>query len=497
MSADQAALTQYRPAGSLDAATALLPYTGPWTPKLAAHLLRRAGFGGSPTEIDAAAAAGMNGAVDGLINFSHDTMPAAPDADLSFGPGVAPEQERQANAAMTLWFLNRLLLSPNPLLERMTYFWTNHFTSAIGAGVTPTLLVNQYALFRRYALGNFRDLTHEVSRDPAMLYYLNGAQNNARHPNENYARELMELFTLGIGNYTEDDVRESARSFSGWTVDRQTMTARFVPRLHDDGQKTFLKQTGAFTGDDIIEIILKQPAAAQFVAHKFLRHYVYDQPEPELVDATADVLRSSGYDVRVLMNTLLRSNVFYSARAYRALIKCPLEVAVGTMKIVGAAEFTPRLANGIVAMGQVPMRPPNVAGWPGGAQWMNQSTELARLNFINQLVYAIPAANSPAMTAQTTSSMTPAAPVGPPAMPAMSSPAEWIGATQTDPGAVAERVIWVTVQDDVNESQRSSILSYLQTDGVGNLVQLNGENLDEKVRGAMSLAMATAPYQLA
>ena len=497
MSADQAATTQYRPAGSLDAASALLPYRGPWTPKLAAHLLRRAGFGGSPTDVQNAAAAGMNAAVDGLINFSRDPMPQAPDADLSYGPDTTPEQKRQANIAMTMWFLNRLLLSPNPLLERMTYFWSNHFTSSVDGGVTPQMLVNQYALFRRYALGNFGELTHEVSRDPAMLYYLNGAQNNKRHPNENYARELMELFTLGVGNYTEDDVRESARSFTGWTVNRQDDTANFVPRLHDDGQKTFLGQTGNFNGDDIVDILLRQPVAAQFVARKFLRHFVYDDPEPELINAAADILRSSGYDVRALMNALLRSNVFYSPRAYRALIKSPLEVAVGSMKIVGAAEFTPRLAGGIVAMGQIPMRPPNVAGWPGGAQWMNQSTELARLNFTNQLVYAAKMPTPPAMSASAAPAMT-AATVGPPAMPAMASPADWLGGTvQTDPGVVAERIITITVQDDANEKQRSDILSYLQTDGVGNLVTLNGENLDEKVRGAMSLSMATAPYQLA
>jgi uncharacterized protein (DUF1800 family) len=498
MSAVQAATTQYRPAGSLDAATALLPYTGPWTPKLAAHLLRRAGFGGSPTEIDNAAAAGMNAAVDALINFSHDSMPQAPDADLSYGRLTTPEQKRQANIAMTMWFLNRVLLSPNPLLERMTYFWSNHFTSSVDGGVTPQMLVNQYALFRRNALGNFSDLTHQVSQDPAMLFYLNGAQNNKRHPNENYARELMELFTLGVGNYTEDDVRESARSFTGWTVNRQDYTAQFVPRLHDDGQKTFLGQTGNFNGDDIVDILLRQPVAAQFVAHKFLRHFVYDDPEPELVAAAADILRSSGYNVRVLMNGLLRSNVFYSPRAYRALIKSPLELAVGSMKLVGATEFTPRLAGGIVGMGQIPMRPPNVAGWPGGAQWMNQSTELARLNFANQLVYATPVANVQATAASMAPAMATSPPSGPPAMPAMSTPMEWIGGANTaDPGAIAERIIWIALQDDANESQRSSILSFLQTDGVGNLVTLNGENLDEKVRGAMSLAMATAPYQLA
>jgi uncharacterized protein (DUF1800 family) len=423
----------------------------------------------------------MHAAVVRLLNFGPDLLPQTPDADLSYGPGTPPEQVRAANLAIQLWFLNRCLQTTNPLQERMVYFWSNHFTSSVGGGATPAMLVNQYDLFRRFALGKFGDLTHQVSHDPAMLFYLNGAQNNKRHPNENYARELMELFTLGVGNYTEDDVRESARAFTGWTVNRTTGEAVFVPRLHDDGNKTFLGQTGNYNSDDIVNILLRQPATAQFVARKFLRAFVYDDPEPELVAAAADQLRSSGYDVRVLMNTLLRSNVFYSQRAYRALVKSPLELAIGTLKIVGAPEVPIPVDGAIGAMGQVTMRPPNVAGWPGGALWLNQSTLLARLNFVNRLLATNrnPAASAaPAMTLGTASS--------------------WLGdVAMTDPGAVAERVLWLTVQDDVTESQRGQVVSYLQTDGVGNFVALNGENIDEKIRGAMSLAMALPSYQLA
>ena len=465
MSADQSTVSQYRPSGSLDPASALSPYVGPWTPKLAAHLLRRAGFGGSSAEVDSAAAAGMHATVVRLLNFGPDVLPQSPDADLTYGPGTPPEQVRAANLAIQLWFLNRCLQTTNPLQERMVYFWSNHFTSAVGAGATPAMIVNQYDLFRRFALGNFGELTHEVSRDPAMLFYLNGAQNNKRHPNENYARELMELFTLGVGNYSEDDVRESARAFTGWTVNRMTGEAVFVPRLHDDGTKTFLGQTGDFNSDDIINILLRQPATAEFVARKFLRAFVYDDPEQELVSAAAGQFRSSGYDVRALMTTL---------------------------KIVDASEVSVAVDGAIGAMGQITMRPPNVAGWPGGAQWLNQSTLLARLNFVNRLL----AASRPARPAAASTG----APAGAAAAPAMTMAASgsWLGdVSMTDPGAVAERVLWITVQDDVTESQRSQVVSYLQTDGVGNLVALNGENIDEKIRGAMSLAMALPSYQLA
>lgn len=494
MSADPSTISQYRPTGSLDPASALAPHVGPWTPKLAAHLLRRAGFGGSSADVDAAVSAGMHAAVEKLLNFGPDLLPQSPDADLSYGPGTPPEQVRAANIAIQLWFLNRCLQTTNPLQERMVYFWSNHFTSAVGGGATPAMLVAQYDLFRKFALGNFGELTHEISRDPAMLFYLNGAQNNKRHPNENYARELMELFTLGVGNYSEDDVRESARSFTGWTVDRIAGTSRFVPRLHDDGAKTFLGQTGNFSGDDIIDIILRQHATARFVATKFLSAFVYSDPEPELVSATADIFRSAGYDVRTLMNTLLRSNVFYSPRAYRALVKSPLELAIGTLKLVGASAVTLPVDGAISAMGQIPMRPPNVAGWPGGALWLNQSTLLARLNYVNRLINA----NRPGQTAQANAGMGMKSDQGAPSAMVMASTADWMGgAAMTDPGALAERVLWLTVQDDATQSQRSQIVSYLQTDGVGNLVPLNGENIDEKIRGAMSLAMALPSYQLA
>ena len=470
-----------------------MPFTGQWTPKLAAHLLRRAGFGGSSAEVQSASAAGLHAAVDKLLNFGPDLLPQSPDADLTFGRGTPPAQQRAANVAIQLWFLNRCLQTTNPLQERMVYFWSNHFTGAVGGGATPAMLVNQYNLFRQYALGNFGELTHAVSRDPAMLFYLNGAQNNKRHPNENYARELMELFTLGVGNYSEDDVRESARAFTGWTVDRFTGEARFAPRLHDDGSKTFLGQTGDFNGDDIIGIILRQPAAAQFVAHKFLRAFVYDDPEPELVNAAADLFRSSGYDVRALMSSLLRSNVFYSPRAYRALVKSPLELAIGTLKILGVSAVTTPVDGAISAMGQIPMRPPNVAGWPGGAQWLNQSTVLARLNFVNRVINTTRPAAAQAGPDMTMSQGRP------PAAMSMLAPTDWVGGgvSITDPGAVAERVVWLAVQDDLTQSQRSEIVSYLQTDGVGNLVPLNGENIDEKIRGAMTLAMALPSYQLA
>ncbi|MBV8222266.1 MAG: DUF1800 domain-containing protein, partial [Candidatus Eremiobacteraeota bacterium] len=351
---------EYRPAGSLtDVDEALAEYKGPWNPRLAAHLLRRAGFGGSDAEIAAVASAGMEASVQRLIHFGNDTLPYQPDGDISFdfSPTADPKKRQRSYLATQMWFVNRCLQSQNPLRERMVYFWSNHFTSGLGQdGITPQMMVNQYNLFARYALGNYADLTHDISRDGAMLLYLNNAQNRKAHPNENYARELMELFTMGVGNYTEQDVRESARAFTGWTVNRKMNDeVMFFPQLHDDGAKTFLGHTGAFYGDDIVNIIMQQGATPAYMAHKFARNFIYDNPEPALIDGLAVRFRATGYDVAKLMGVILRSNVFYSDRAYRALVKSPLELVIGAHKTLGATAIEPRALGAMNQMGQVCM----------------------------------------------------------------------------------------------------------------------------------------------
>jgi hypothetical protein len=495
---------QYRPAGSLDLSTALDEYQGPWNYRLAAHLLRRSGFGGSPQDIADATAAGMEATVDRLIHFGADQLPQSPAGDISydFTPSGDKLQRRNAIILTELWWLDCCLRTQNPLRERMTYFWSNHFTSGIGQkGITPQMMVDQYALFRRFALGNYAQLTHAVTTDPAMLHYLDGIANRAQHPNENYARELMELFTMGVGNYSEEDVRQAARAFTGYSVDRYTGQSLFNPRQHDDGDKTFLGHTGNFDGDDIIDIIMSQPVTAQFMARKFLRTFVYDDPEPELVNAVAARFRESNYDVAHLMGIILRSNVFYSNRAYRALVKSPLEVTIGAMKTLGATAVGARTLQAMVQMGQIPMQPPNVAGWPGGALWLNTGTYQARLNYLNQLVSFKPAAAEAMTMAMSQPQALPQgmdpeiffSPAG-----NLSPPEQWVaGAKPTDPMSVTESVVNLVVQGDATVTQQQDILNYIVYDGVGNRVVLNGENFEEKVRGAVSLAMALPTYQLA
>jgi hypothetical protein len=287
---------------------------------------------------------------------------------------------------MQKWWLERMIASPAPLQEKMTLFWHGHFTSSPEKGTTAQELLAQNQLFREYALGNIQNLTLHVAQDPAMLRYLDNNVNVAAHPNENFARELMELFTLGIGNYTEADIRESARAFTGWTFRRDpdgTGTFYDNARQHDDGSKTFLGRTGNFSGTDIIAIIFTQPAAAKFFANRLISFFVYNDPEPQLVDAVAALLVRNRFEVAPVLATLLRSNVFYSNRAYRALVKSPVEFVVGTHQMFNVPTVELTELGALRTMGQVLFYPPNVKGWDGGKAWINSQTVLTRENFAN------------------------------------------------------------------------------------------------------------------
>ena len=324
----------FRPPGALPVSP-LAPYAGPWNVRLAAHLLRRAGFGGSPADVTRLAKLSPGDAVESLVRFpAAPALPASPGlvddegmsmqrpADMTADQRKALAQTRRAQELANVeWWLNRMLASPAPLQEKMTLFLHGHFATASGTkGIYGTDIVDQNNLLRGYALGNWRELTHAIVRDRAMLKWLDNARSVKAHPNENMARELMELFTLGIGNYTEQDVRESARAFTGYTFQRRTGQFYFNAAQHDNGPKIFLGQVGDFNGDDVVEIIFKQPACATWFASKLLAFFVYSDAEPELIDAVAALIRKNEFNMAPVMSTLLRSQVFNSERAYRALV---------------------------------------------------------------------------------------------------------------------------------------------------------------------------------
>jgi uncharacterized protein (DUF1800 family) len=482
--------TSYRPAGTLDLANALAPYHGPWTVREAAHLLRRAGFGGSPADVARLTSGSMNAAVDGFVRFPDTsalptTPELAPDSRFALRQALRAGATRDDAALMALrrqiaqdhrhdiiamqtWFLGRMIASPAPLQEKMTLFWHGHFTSAYQKGIMASALVAQNNLFRNNALGNVRELTLAVSRDPAMLHYLDNGQNVKAHPNENYARELMELFTLGIGNYTESDVRESARAFTGWTINPQDDTFFDAPARHDTGSKTFLGRTGDFDGHDIVDIIFQQPAAAHWFAQKLLNFFVYNDPEPGLVDAVAALIRKSDFTLQPVLSTILRSNVFYGPRAYRALVKSPVEFVVGSYQLYGLQEVEPFALAALQRMGQILFLPPNVKGWDGGSAWLNSQSMLTRANFASALTTRM-------------------------------NGVSWLmpAARLDDAAGVARALTQTILQGDVSASSTGRLVAYLNGDQTAALAMLSGENADERIRGAAYLTMAMPAYQLA
>jgi hypothetical protein len=457
--AEMNAVAPYRPAGTLDPATALAPYRGPWNRRLAAHLLRRAGFSGTPAEIARLAGSSLGDAVDALFLLpAVGSLPQAPSDLGDDGPVVSGPQRQAALITAQTWWLERMIATPAPLQEKMTLFWHGHFATAMGTkGIDSADALRQNELFRGSALGNIRELTLAVSQDPAMLRYLDNFRSARAHPNENYARELMELFALGIGNYTEHDVRESARAFTGWTIDRGTRAFALDPRRHDDGPKTFLGRGGNFDGSDIVEIIFEQPAAERWFARKLIRYFVYDDPEPELVDAFAAVIRKHDFNLQPSLSLLLRSNVFYSGRAYRALVKSPVEFVAGVHRLLGIERINPAELGALGRMGQVLFRPPSVKGWDGGAAWLNSQSLLARENFASALLDSQPL------------------PQG-----------EGWPPPEAAPGVAARTFVETILQGDASPAALAGLEAYLDGGGLPR----------ERLRGAAYLTLAMPAFQL-
>jgi len=374
----------------------------------AAHLLNRAGFGGTPDEVARVQKLGPKQAVEWLLDF-----PDAP-AEEELGNNVSPDlssiagspsdfrqyyrqlrdktpQEkkqlqqqfqqanRQALEATTAWWLNRMAFGQYPLQEKLTFFWHGHFTTSAKDERAALLMWKQNELLRENSAGNFETFVRAISRDPAMLDYLNNNENRKAHPNENYARELMELFTLGIGNYTEDDIKQAARAFTGWGHDGTDFVYRV--NQHDDGIKTFFNRSGNFDGDDIITLILQNPACPKFISGELFKYLAYDDIDPSLSEALGQLLYTNRYELRPLLRTVLTSRAFYSPQALGVQIKSPVQLVVGTIRMLGL-QMPPAqaLASALNQMGQLPLMPPNVRGWPGGRMWINTSTLFIRYN---------------------------------------------------------------------------------------------------------------------
>jgi uncharacterized protein (DUF1800 family) len=358
----------------------------PWDAAKVAHLHRRAGFGATRADIARDLKDGPKASVD------HFFQPRALTSDeqgildsLKQGVLDAGDADR-----MKAWWLYRVLYDPDPLREKLTLFWHGHFATSNRKVNSIPLMLTQNELFRKHALGRFADLLGAVVGDGAMLVWLDGAGSKKEKPNENFGREFLELFTVGVGNYTEADLRGAARAFTGWSVEKGK--GEFHAAAHDSGDKTFLKQTGAWTSADIVRITLEQPACTEFLCRKLYRFFVREDadPPPDLLRPLAEELRRHDYEVGRVVEVILRSRHFYDAAVRRQRIRSPVEFSAGLLRTLEVPRTDVRLLALALAcdrQGQDLFHPPNVKGWDGGKTWLNSSTVLERGNWCNDVLW--------------------------------------------------------------------------------------------------------------
>jgi uncharacterized protein (DUF1800 family) len=359
--------------------------------ELMAHLFRRAGFGARREELEAALEKGYEATVEELLHPE-----AQPDLDHDLIHRYWPDmkESRILDPAQSYW-VYRMINTKRPLEEKMALFWHGLFATGIAKLNHAPAMLKQIATFRKNCLGDFRTILVDLSKDPAMIFWLDNQENTNDVHNENYGRELLELFSMGIGNYTEDDVKNCARAFTGWTLKNPIPGAQpfgrfgwefeFRPDLHDYGEKEFLGERGNFDGADTIDIIVRQPSTAQFVARRLHNFFVSDTPDQEAIDQLAAVFVSSQYDIRAVMRTLFMSDFFRSPKAYYARVKSPAEHVIGVMRLVEDHTY-PRWGIRDVAlecryMGQDLLNPPSVEGWHTGKEWIDTGILVERVNF--------------------------------------------------------------------------------------------------------------------
>jgi uncharacterized protein (DUF1800 family) len=453
-----------------------------WTRDAAAHLLRRAGFGGTPSEIDDLYARGPEAAVSRLVDYDSIDVTA-------YEQSLAAKNYNLGNVrGLQQWFLDRMAFSPRPLEEKMTYFWNLHWTSGISKVRGTTLILNQNKTERQYAVAKFDDLVVKITQDPAELVWLDNWLNRANRPNENYARELMELYTLGIGYYTETDVREVARALTGWTVqnyrrDDNYNSATFLdnPAIHDAGSKTILGQTGNWDGIDAIRIILNHSdsdgsVSGRFLGAKLWAFFAYENPPAYVVASLRDVYAAADHSVREVVRAILLHPEFYEAHTRKTWVRSPAEYAVASVRMIEAQTDFQTPSNSLAGMGQVLFNPEDAKGWDWGTSWMNTGTLFARSTMAN----------------------------------AMSTNRGSTG-TRFDPNrllsgrdaSTAEKVVDILADrlnvDDVSSHVRGAWIEYVNANDDGSRGNWTNTpaNVDKKVRGLVHLMLTSPAFHLA
>ncbi len=346
----------------------------PWNLRLAAHLFRRAAFGADWGRLQTALADGPQRSVEKLVN---------PEADVA--AFNSEEDSFEGASASPAWWLRRMIITPHPVLEKMTLFWHDHFATSQAKVNRPVLMQQHVRLLREHALGRFEPLLQEVSRDPAMLVWLDARDNRRSQPNDKLARSLMERFSMGLGNYSEEDVNEAARAFTGWAVLKNQL--RYFDREHDSGAKKILGREGNFSGEDVVRIVLDQDATPRLIVGKLYR-WLISETDPASEELVAPLAASFAehYDIGRLVKTMLASNIFFSPLAYRKRIKSPVDYSLGIVKGLEAVVPTSKLAQDLADLGQSLYFPPTVKGWEGGQRWINTATMIGRNRLAADLI---------------------------------------------------------------------------------------------------------------
>jgi uncharacterized protein (DUF1800 family) len=503
----------------------------PWDARKARHLLERTGFGATPEEVAASVRRGYEASVRQVLDYEKvpDASAAPPwlgqPFDLPEAPmpaeGERPDRERLRRVRQAVqrqsrrrveelraWWLERMVRTPRPLQEKMTLFWHGHFTTEARKVRSPQLLYHQNDFLRRNATGNFRTLLLGISRDPAMLRYLDNQTNRKGRPNENYARELMELFTMGIGHYTETDVKEAARAFTGWGFglprregaepmgpgNRMLFLRLFAEdampefvfreRQHDDGEKTFLGRTGNYDGEAIIDILLEQPATAEFLCRKLYTFFVSDEPPPaaETIAALAGTFRRERYEVKPVLEALFRSRAFYDDAVIATQIKSPAVLAAGALRQLRAEVTPPLLLNAALRqMGQVLFDPPNVKGWDSGRAWISTTTLLARYNFAGLLLNGGSMGRGDRATGRRGDG------TGRRGEAKVDLGALYDPEKQRTPEAIVDHFAALLLAAPLGSEQRGELVEYLRSPA---------EEREAQVKGLLHLIMSTPNYQL-
>ena len=435
-----------------------------------AHLLRRAGFGYTPAELDEYTALGFQGALDRLLNPERIDNSAL---DLAL---ASAQIDVTRIEGAKYWWLTRMLNTRRPLEEKIALFWHNHFATAASKVPLPALMLQQIQLFRDRGLGSFETLLQQVTRDPAMLIWLDNRQNRKQAPNENYGREVMELFTIGVGNYTDDDVKQAARAFTGYGLapyrrGNPPPVFQFHPAQHDNGLKTFLGVTKNWDANDVLAALVRHPAHAGFLTTKLFRYFVHDSPSSDTIARLSNTYVSSGFDIRSTLRDMFGGPEFLSPQAYHGVVKQPADYVVGALKALQVRNVGPDLPQALRRMGQDLLNPPDVSGWKTGAYWINSSTLFERFNFANRLATGR-VAGKPYFVD-----------VG----------AQVQAGSLSSASDIAGHYLQLLVDGDATPEARQSLVDYLG----GDSFTRSADAIDQKVRGAVHLALSLPTAQLA